>query len=707
MMFFSAIQFGNLSMLAWLAAALLPWLIHRWVRHRHRTMPWAAAELLLVAMRQRARRVYFQQWLLLAVRTSILALVALAVAEPVWQAWGIDLRKASLGHLVVAIDQSYSMSCRQEDRSRLERAKQHAKRLLDQRYEAYTVIGWAQDAQNVIGRPTAEAALARVAVEDLSQRHSLADLPKAVQAVSAAINRVEQEWPQIDRHQVVFISDMTYATWRPQDDGLKALSALAEQASLAVVDVGDDRRDNLSVVDLSVDSEVILRQQEVLFTALFRGFGSQPWEDVAVEWKVDGQLAETETISFPAGGEVTGTLAQQFIDEGQHTVQVSVTGTSDALPVDDRRWLVIEVRPKLRVACVAGMPNAADDIARALMPYRDTDAFDDTVQANIVPIARLMDLDLSGYDVVALCNVERLTSNEQTRLANYLRLGGGLAILAGEHTAMTGELGNLLPIEIGPVVALGEYQFDPLKYAHPIVEPFRGQSRSGLLQVTIAKYRQLVPKANRKSAQIALAFDTGDPALVLDEVDEGRVAVLAIPTSLASRGARGMPWSSFAVSPSFLPVMQELVKYLASDASQKQQNVLVGQPAVCQWDRSRRSVPIEVRGPEQQQELSALGAEDRGRVIFADTEMSGIYTLSVESDEFARVAVNLKPRESDLTIVDRALLPEELDTSSDRAKQNSRVASDGLLLSRSLLTVVILLLLLESAFACWQGRAWR
>src|SRR5205814_8198598 len=104
-----AFGFGNLAMLGWLAAAAAPLLIHLWSRHRFREAPWAAMQFLLAAMRKNARRLQLQQWLLLAVRTLIILLVVLAVAEP----YGVRLLAgtgAAPTHKVLVIDGSYSMA---------------------------------------------------------------------------------------------------------------------------------------------------------------------------------------------------------------------------------------------------------------------------------------------------------------------------------------------------------------------------------------------------------------------------------------------------------------------------------------------------------------------------------------------------------------------------------------------------------------------
>ena len=72
-------------MLGWLAVAAAPILIHLWSRRRYREMSWAAMEYLLAALRQSRRRLRFEQWLLLLIRTLIVVLVVLAVAEPYLQ----------------------------------------------------------------------------------------------------------------------------------------------------------------------------------------------------------------------------------------------------------------------------------------------------------------------------------------------------------------------------------------------------------------------------------------------------------------------------------------------------------------------------------------------------------------------------------------------------------------------------------------------
>ena len=121
-----AFGFANLSMLGWLAAAAVPLVIHLWSRRKHHEAPWAAVEFLLAAVRKNARRMQFEQWLLLAVRTLIILLVILAVAEPYTQQFGIVGPTYRQTHKVFVLDGSYSMAYRQSDETLFERARQLA-----------------------------------------------------------------------------------------------------------------------------------------------------------------------------------------------------------------------------------------------------------------------------------------------------------------------------------------------------------------------------------------------------------------------------------------------------------------------------------------------------------------------------------------------------------------------------------------------------
>ena len=134
-----------------------------------------------------------------------------------------------------------------------------------------------------------------------------------------------------------------------------------------------------------------------------------------------------------------------------------------------------------------------------------------------------------------------------------------------------------------PAKAESGFLFDPRNYRHPIVSDFDGQParvQASLTGVKTFRYLKLVsPKGT--TAQVALAFDKGDPAVI--EVPRHRGRVVQVATS-ADRD-----WTSWPLHQSFPPVMEQIV-LLAASGRFDEKNVRVGQPL------SRSFPPGRLRG---------------------------------------------------------------------------------------------------------------
>src|SRR5262245_55372506 len=173
-------QFGSAGMLAWGAAAALPIVIHLWSRRRYRQEPWAAMAFLLAALRKNARRIQVEQWLLLAVRTAILLLFALAVADPQWSVFSAWLGSGQGGqtHVVLVFEGSYSMDYRQTDRPRFEAAKEMARQLVSsgQQGDGYTLVVMGEPPHVAIAQPAFDRQDVLQEIDNLQLVHGGASL---------------------------------------------------------------------------------------------------------------------------------------------------------------------------------------------------------------------------------------------------------------------------------------------------------------------------------------------------------------------------------------------------------------------------------------------------------------------------------------------------------------------------------------------------
>ena len=679
-----AFGFGNLLMLGWLGAAAAPILIHLWNKRKYREVSWAAVEYLLAAMRKNSRRMRLEQWLLLAVRTLIIVLVVLAVAQPYLEQAGFTFVPGGRTLKVLVIDGSYSMGYKPTDKSCFDSAKQWAARIVDDspQGDAFMLVLMGSPPSVIVGSPAAEPSDFVDEIDSLKLPHGGADLP-------ATLTQVEQILKQADdgswsRREVYFLTDLGRNTWLPDSKDAGAaeyrqrLAALAERAALVVVDLGQAGAENLAITGLVSEEPYATTAREIGFSAQVRNFGSQPRNHRLVEVHVDGRRVKEAHLDVPAGEEASFGFSHRFETPGDHVVELRLG--ADLLDVDNHRWHSVPVKEHLRVLCVNGKPGAGDMagatdyLALALAPESGDVGTPGVVQPEVILESALLERDLSRYDCVFLCNVAQFTASEARVLDGVLARGGGLVFFLGDQVLpdrynreLGGEAGpRVLPARLGKTVSEPQYyyRFDPLDYAHPLLRVFEGREQSGLLTTPVYKYFQLTVDPNSQ-ARVALAFDGNDPAIVEESIHAGRSILVATDGSLSSvDAASGNPWTTMPAWPSYVPIVQEILS-LAVRGQMNERNLQVGEmlhdslPAMA----TRASIDVTSPGGERQQVRMVLEAQT-SHWNFADTQQSGVYGVELGEpiSRHQAFAVNVDTAESDLTRLAGGELPSGLTT---------------------------------------------
>jgi hypothetical protein len=717
-----AFGFGNLAMLGWLAAAAAPLLIHLWSRRKYRETPWAAVTFLLAAMRRSSRRIQLQQWLLLAVRTAIIALVVLAIAEP-YGTGSLAVGPTGIpAHKVLVLDGSYSMAYRDGDASLFDRAKQLAAQVVRDGGSAdkFTVILMAQPARIVVGREIVDQAAVAAQIETLVQTHAGADLAGACALVVEALASDESRPGGAGRSEVYFFTDLQRETW---SDAASGRLAELPASSVVLVDLAPAAAANLAVTRLAQAEPLATAGQVAAYDVVLRMFGAQPRKSLLVELLMDGVPVAEQTLEIPADGEVVARFTHRFRAPGSHVV--AVRAASDSLDIDNTRRLVVLVRDEVRVLCVAGKPGAARYVANALDPD-ETD--DSPVRPIVASEGDVAELDLEQFDAVFLCNLAQLTAGEARRLARFAEAGGGVVVFLGDQARPGAynapEAAALLPARLGRLVVERQFAVDPLDYQHPIVAPFRGREAAGLLTTPVARHFRLELPDDLRSGgvEIAAALANGDPFIVTRRLGSGRVILVATDGSLASVDPEsGEPWTDWPAWPSFLPLIREMLLFAAGGGQPRQQ--LVGTPlrgdAIEPPGQTRlqpsageaASPPSTVRIERPDGRTDVVAVENggaRGWWSYSGTELSGVYVArrgdGLPPQPFA---VNVETSESDLTRIDPSLLPPDIQVRS--IPQADSAAGAGRLMSRAgwqapLLASAFGLLLLESLLAWLFGR---
>jgi hypothetical protein len=248
---------------------------------------------------------------------------------------------------------------------------------------------------------------------------------------------------------------------------------------------------------------------------------------------------------------------------------------------------------------------------------------------------------------------------------------------------------------------------DPLDYRHPIVAPFRGRERAGLLTTPIARYHRLDLTASGPDVEVAAAVPGGVPLIVAAPVGRGRSVVVATDGSLTSVDVNtGQPWTSWPTWPSFLPIVREILAYAAIGSNARQYRV--GDSLAGSISGPVGSTNLQIIRPDGRTDYVNLRNTPIGpQWTYEETDVSGFYTLR-GAESPATFAVNVDTKESDLTKADSDSLPPDV-----KVHETLQSSDDGAVIThlsragwnRSLLWSALAILFAESLLAWQFGRA--
>lgn len=722
-----AFGFGSPLMLWGLAAGAIPIVIHLMHRRRFQTVPWAAMRFLLAATKKQSRRMKFEQLLLLAVRTMIVLLIALALSRPTAETLGEYFQSEGPKHRIVVIDATFSMGHATSGKSRFERAKELARTIVSgsRQGDAINLVRISDSAPRVIvRRPAYQAA---PIIEEIDQL-VLQDERVDASIVLKEIAELTPLAPELTRKEIYFITDLQSATWAPANASEVAqvrqeLKRLADKAKIVWLDVGEPAAPNLAVTSLRTDDTFVLSGHPARMSANVRNFGATPVGAQLVELHVDGRLADSRRVDVPAGQEAMVDF-EPTLGNGEHRVEVRLS--PDALAVDDSRRLALPVRDELQVLLINGKPsgelmgNSTDFLKLALAPEIPNRALASPIRPTVIREGELLGTDLGRFDCVFVCNVGLFTDREAEVLRGYLEAGGGVVFCLGDQVRpdnynqiLYKEKQPLLPAKLiglvgDPKKKTDAYDFDAGDFEHPIVRPFQGNSGTGLERTKTFVYMK-TELAESRGARVALRFSSGDPAIVEAPYQRGRV--ILITTSVDRE------WSTWAVwGHSLIPLVHEAVRF-AMSGRWTDRDLLVGRPLQSHLGLRAADATATYQLPNG--DSKPLQSSADGRVVMTDpTTVSGFHkiVLGPPTNRTDWFAVKVDTSESDLTAlrvedlradlmpgIDFSYLTEWEETAST-GTERVRAISTGTGFSRGLLLCAAALLLVEQLMA-WNFMA--
>jgi hypothetical protein len=652
-------SFLNAALLAGVLAVSIPIIIHLFHKSRFKVVQWGAMHLLEAVIRQNQRRIRIEQWILLAIRCAIPLLLALAMARPLWKGFARligDVKTST----VLALDNSYSMDASRAGTSNWSLARDEAARIIGELKPGseISVVMMGEGGAGLLDAPTYDTGRVVQALNKADAGFGAATVPAAL---DVAANTFDQMHESV--RQVIVLTDFQRQSFTATEDALlgQMFDRLKKQPlapSITLFDIGQEIKENVAVESLEFSKLMVGVGQKVQVRANLRNFGDTAWNDLRVNFRVDGKDKSAAQIKLGAREKGQVLFTHAFDTPGSHVVEVSAE--ADALKADNSYLASIPVRDKLPVLLVNGDPNpeplkGETDFAEiALQPYAAGRVeLADLVQPRVVNADSLSAQALSETAVVILANVRRLNDDQLRALEDFVRAGGGLLIFPGSkldtnwyQSALTREGKGLLPLafaqlagdakESAPSVGIVSQRFD-----NPALELFNDPRNGSMADGAVRLWFKMKEGQSGPDAPTVLArLDNGDPFLVEKKFGEGRV--IACATALDAE------WSNLPMRPFYLPLMQRLTVYLASTVFPPR-NLDVGKPLAAftsPADIGKEAVLTTSAG--EAVKLKIAKRSTRGVVEFTKTQRPGLYTLALPSAPPIHYVVNANRRESDL-----------------------------------------------------------
>lgn len=526
--------------LAGAVAAAIPIALHLFHRRAEPVIDFAAMRYLRQAPVEQSKRRRVRDLVLLAMRVTALALMALAFARPYFAPASASLAD---GATVVLVDTSASVTAP----GQFEQIRSRAADVIRQVpvTQAVGVLSFAQTA-DVVAPIAADRSLALAAVSQLQPGGGAT-------RYRAALRRAGEELAGRPGR-VVLVTDLQESGWEPGSDGTVPDNVTVD------VEAVPSPRGNLALTALRVESGEAIATlfnyspeaatEQVIFAAGERRLGAVPLT-VPPSASAEARIA----VADGASGSLTATIADPL-----------------GYAADNVRYAVIDGDAGIFVLAVSSTGNPAESLYlnRALAIAGGAGGF----RFRSIAAAGLASLDeptFSGVDVVVVLGSRGLDQRGRQRLAQFVESGGGMLVAAGPDVDPT-----MLTQTPAKVVATAwqsrdgaAMNFAPDDSRHPVFRPFGGVGTLG--NVTFTRSALLNAPAG---ATVIARYTDGTAAVIEERSGSGRVLLLA--SDLNYR------WNDFPLQPAFVPFIHETVRYLAASSGARTDFVvgeLPGQPS--------------------------------------------------------------------------------------------------------------------------------
>jgi hypothetical protein len=618
-------QFLTPAFFLGLGAIAIPILVHLIQREKKRVIEFPSLMFVRRIPYQSVRRRRIRHWALLLLRAAAIALLVTAFARPfIRQGAAAAATLGGAREVVILLDQSASMGYG-DHWARAKDAARGVVRGLSANDRATLVLFGKNAEENM--RATADRARLEAAIDAAKVTSGATRYGPALKLAESILGR-----SPIKRRETVLISDFQRTGWSGSEE-----VRFPEGMTVSTVSVASPGTANLSVPSVSFARASFSGQERITVTAGLSNKGDGALKDVPVTLTIDGHEIQTENASV--GPHASGSVSfTQFTLTGPN-VRGSIHAGSDALPADNNFHFVLTPSAPVSLEVVDSGDSASSLFLSKALAIGSTPAF----QVDVTTASRMTPAAFDKRAVVVLNDTMFPPAAGGGALRRFVERGGGLLVVTGDHTTWPQSEADLLPGRLGALVDRTSGRSGSLgylDYSHPVFEVFKAPRSGDFSAAHFFRYRSLQPSG---ADRVLARFDDGAVAAAEKKVGGGR--------SIVWSSTLDDSWTDIAVKPVFLPLVHQMVRYLAQ-YEQPASWFTVGQVLDLTARSKSHTDRIVVTPSGERIAQSSLGEGTEGLLELSEQGVYEVRSTAATAGRPEAIAVNLDPAESDLTAID-------------------------------------------------------
>ena len=661
------LAFGFLTpwLLAGAVAVAIPFVLHLLSSVRAKDMNFPTLRFLKMSMEKTARRRRVQHWLLLLIRAGLLLLLAIAVAEPITQAFGGWMGKNKQA-VAVVLDNSYSMGAMSGNATRFTQAKSQAKSLLTGENPPTSGVVLTTNGPSPTAEMTSDWAALGRAVRDAPLSGGRAPLLQKIRQAAQLLDAHDT----VSQKSIYVFSDLQRVSF----EEIAAAESLIgkKKIHVMIVNTAPQACTNVAVSKVEVGGRRIVNS--VIETTATVVNSSPGDREVLVGLRIEGKRAVTpRKITLAAAGKDGSVATVRFLisagsTAGARTGDMFLCDEQNApfrddLELDNVRRFCMTVggRAKAlilrgRIAEGAGAATDASTLLRiATDPWEGRADAPWSITPHLIDATDFQARDLIGIDAVFATNVPAFTPGQVSTIETFLSNGGTVMLFLGpdvdaeayNKTFASGVLpGKILqPVgQVGPDAdAVGVATVD-------IADPYlKGlfKERGDYLSPLVRRYFRM--DRTGRGSTVLMGLANSDPLMLTRKVGRGRITVCATAAS--------GQWSNFLGSGANVIVSMVIRACLLAPQNQGAMDSYLwgAQVPIAPKGTKRGNVKVTLPAKQgSQHETVTLSLNARGQATFTDTRQIGMYHWQVTGADADKpgnrgaFAVNPSGIESDL-----------------------------------------------------------